>query len=35
VDREQSAFLGAPHYAVRGNLRDELGEQADDVDTHG
>src|SRR5690606_35572742 len=35
VQRQQPALARAPDYAVAGDLGDEFGEQADDVDAHG
>src|SRR3546814_4398076 len=35
LQRQQPALLRAPDDAVAGDLGDELGEQADDVDAHG
>src|SRR3546814_18550419 len=35
LQRQQPALLRAPDDAVAGDLGDEFGEQADDVDAHG
>ena len=34
MDRQQPALAGAPDHAMRGELGDEFGEQADDVEAH-